>query len=432
MGGKRELNLLLRGARQDLHETQEQTAVAVGELLGRPVDPEYIGRLERGVVTWPNAEYRAAFQQHFGVASPGELGFYCRRSQPRPTEADNVKRRVFISTLPLPLAMAGGQSLATLVNLANSEPTPTPRRVGQEHLEQVRDLVSQAYELGNRWGGGPIRELLGAQMRWAVGLLDAHVDPAIADELYSEVGWLADFTGWTCHDVGANTSAQRYFEVALRCAEQADNWDLRADAYSNVSRVLAYGGDGDTALTMSQNSQIRSDRLSPLANACMQVVEGAAHAKRGDDQSCLTAVRRAEEHFASAVAGNETTTMVDFFSRAQLAADSGYALLPLAMRGQHVGTTVELLRTAVDAYPASKARSRALSELRLASLMFAQGDPAEAVTVATSALDHARTLRSQRIRDNLTELQRHTAHPRHHSVPGVAPLHDRIAHALAA
>ncbi|MGH4024739.1 MAG: hypothetical protein ACRDRV_09155, partial [Pseudonocardiaceae bacterium] len=79
MGGGRELNLLLREARQERRETQEQTAAAIGELLGRPVDPEYIGRLERGVVTWPNAEYRAAFQQHFGAASPGELGFYCRR-----------------------------------------------------------------------------------------------------------------------------------------------------------------------------------------------------------------------------------------------------------------------------------------------------------------------------------------------------------------
>lgn len=33
MGGKRELNLLLRGARSVLRETQEQTATAIGELL---------------------------------------------------------------------------------------------------------------------------------------------------------------------------------------------------------------------------------------------------------------------------------------------------------------------------------------------------------------------------------------------------------------
>ena len=43
--GKRAPNLLLRQARQARRETQEQTAQAVGALLGNPVDPEYIGHL---------------------------------------------------------------------------------------------------------------------------------------------------------------------------------------------------------------------------------------------------------------------------------------------------------------------------------------------------------------------------------------------------
>ena len=432
MGGTRELNLLLRGARQGLRETQEQTAVAIGELLGRPVDTEYIGRLERGVVTWPNAEYRAAFQQHFGVASPGELGFYCRRSQPQPVEADNVKRRVFISTLPLPLVASAGEPLARLVNLANSESTELLRRVGAEHVAQVRELVSQAYRLDHRWGGGQVREMLGAQMRWAVGLLDAHADPAVSHDLYSAVGWLAAQSGWSCHDVGANGAAQHYIEVALRCAEQADDWDLRSYAYSDLSRILAYGGDGDMALTASQQSQIRSDRLTPLTRAFLAAVEARAHAKRGDGEGAIAAVRRAEEHFAVIVPANETPSNLMFLPPTKLTGDTGHALWPLAMRGQHVATTVELLRSAADSYPPNKARARALCELRLASLTFAQGDPAEAVTVATSALDHARTLRSQRIIDNLTELQRHTAHPRHRSVPGIAPLQERITQTLAA
>lgn len=432
MSGVREPNPLLRAARLERRETQEQTAAAIGELLERPVDPEYIGRLERGVVTWPNAEYRAALQRHFGVASPGELGLYCSRSQPQQREADDVKRRVFLNALPLPLVMSSGTPLSTLVNLANAELTDMPRRVGREQVEQLRALVSQAYQLGNRWGGGMVRELLGAQMRWAVGLLDAHVDPAIAEDLYSAVGWFADFTAWECHDVGADTAAQRYFEVALRCSTQSANWDLWADSYSNVSRMLAYSGDGETALTMSHQSQLRPDRLSPLARACMAVVEAIAHGRCGDAQSALAAVRRAEEHFASAVPANETTTMIDFFSPAELAGDSGYALLPLAMRGQHVTTTVELLRSAAGSYPVDKARSRGLTELRLASLLLAQGDPDEAVTTATDALDDVDTVHSRRVVDLLTDLQRRTGDPRYRSVAGIIPLRQRISDTLAA
>lgn len=432
MGGKRELNQLLRGARRELQETQEQTAIAVGELLGRPIDPEYIGRLERGVVTWPNAEYRAAFQQHFGVASPGELGFYCSRSQPRPPEADNVKRRVFISTLPLPLVAAAGEPLTKLVSRANSEPSELPRRVGAEHIAQVRDLVAQAYQLDHRWGGGQVREILGAQMRWAVGLLNAHVDPDVSDELNSVVGWLAAQSGWSCHDVGANAAAQHYIAIALRCAEQADDWDLRSYAYSDLSRILAYDGDGDMALTAAQQSQIRSDRLTPLTRAFLASVEARAQAKRGDGQSAVAAVRRAEEHFAAIVPANETPSNLMFLSPTKLAGDTGHALWPVAMRGQHVGTTIELLKSAANSYSADHVRARTLCELRLASLIFAQADPAEAVSVATSALDHASTLSSQRIRDSLTELRGHTAHPRYRTVPGLAPLRDRITRTLAA
>lgn len=196
--------------------------------------------------------------------------------------------------------------------------------------------------------------------------------------------------------------------------------------------MFQHSGDGETALTSSQQSQVRSDRLTPLARACMAAVEAGAPGARGDAPSSLAAVRRAEEHFAAAVPDNETPAMLAFFSPAELAGDTGQALWPLAMRGRHVDTTIELLRTAAESYPDSYARSRTRCELRLASLMFAHGDPAEAVTVATSALDHASTLRSQRIRDNLTELHRHTAHPRHRSIPGIAPLHDRITHTLAA
>lgn len=34
--------------------------------------------------------------------------------------------------------------------------------------------------------------------------------------------------------------------------------------------------------------------------------------------------------------------------------------------------------------------------------------------------------------DNLTELHRHTAHPRHRTIPGIAALQERITHTLAA
>ena len=429
MEGKRAPNFLLRQARQARRETQEQTAQTVGELLDHPVDPEYIGRLERGVVSWPNAGHRSAFRTHFGVASDAELGFYCRRSESSLREADDVRRRAFLSALPL-AAMPGTEPLAALVSLANDEPTPMPRRVGLEQVEQVRAVVTQVDQLSHRFGGGVVREMLGAQMRWAVDLLDAHVDRAASDELHSVIGDLAAYAGWSSHDVGADTAAQRYYQVALRCAEQADDWNLRAEAVSDMARIAQYGGDGETALTLSQQAQVRADRLTPLRRACLAAVEAGAHGQRGDANACLAAVGRAEDHFAAADPANETPGMVAFYSSAQLAGDSGHALWPLALRGQHVHTAADRLRRAADSYPVGYARSRTLGLTRLASLTFAQGDPAEAVGVATDALDGTGSVQSHRVADNLIALRRVAR--RHRGVPGVAPLRQRITRTLAA
>lgn len=57
-------------------------------------------------------------------------------------------------------------------------------------------------------------------------------------------------------------------------------------------------------------------------------------------------------------------------------------------------------------------------QTKLASLTIATGDPVEAATIGTAALDAAGTIRSRRAADNLRELARHAT--RHHNVTEVA------------
>lgn len=44
------------------------------------IDANYVSKLERGVITWPNRAYRDAFRTFFGAASDAELGFYPSRT----------------------------------------------------------------------------------------------------------------------------------------------------------------------------------------------------------------------------------------------------------------------------------------------------------------------------------------------------------------
>ncbi|MGQ0774710.1 MAG: hypothetical protein ACT4NY_09875 [Pseudonocardiales bacterium] len=428
MNGEREPNVRLRRARTARRQTQQQVAEAIGERLGHPVDVEYIGRLERGVITWPNADYRAAFRAHFGVASDGQLGFYCSRSRPDPhREDDEVRRRTVLTGLPV-AGLAASWPLAALVEAAAAEDPVVPRRVGAEEVEQVRALAGEAYDLHQEFSGGVVLGMLGAQLRWAVALLDAHVDPDARDALHSAVGHLARWPAAVAHDVGVDSVVPRYLQVALLCADEAGDWSLRAKSLADWARNVEYSGNGEMALTLAQQALVRLDRLTPLERIWPCATEAAAYGRNGDAEACRAALGRMEDHFLTANPADESPAMVAHYSPAELAFATGNALWPLALRGYAVADTATQLRTAADTFEPGRVRYRTYALTRLATLQFTHGDPDEAVAVANTALDLAGTAQSRRLTDELTTL-RHAA-SRHQSLTGVTDLGHRLDQAL--
>jgi len=81
------VNHKLRCMRLTVGFTEGQVAEEVARLVavqtGRElaIDGNYVSKLERGVITWPNRAYRQAFRTLFGVASDAELGFYPSRTR---------------------------------------------------------------------------------------------------------------------------------------------------------------------------------------------------------------------------------------------------------------------------------------------------------------------------------------------------------------
>lgn len=80
-------NYKLRSKRLAAGITEGQVAEEVARLVaaqtGRElaIDGNYVSKLERGVITWPNRAYRQAFRTLFGVANDAELGFYPSRTR---------------------------------------------------------------------------------------------------------------------------------------------------------------------------------------------------------------------------------------------------------------------------------------------------------------------------------------------------------------
>lgn len=81
------INYNLRGRRLTVGITEGEVAEQVAKLVavqtGRElaIDGNYVSKLERGVITWPNRAYRDAFRTFYGVASDADLGFYPSRTR---------------------------------------------------------------------------------------------------------------------------------------------------------------------------------------------------------------------------------------------------------------------------------------------------------------------------------------------------------------
>jgi len=387
---------------------------------------EYISRLEVGRTTWPNATYRAALRTVLGVDTDAELGLYCQQVVAMREKGEAVRRRDFLATLPaVPLAE---HPLRELVAAAMAERVPPPRRVGMEHAAQVRSLVRQADQLDHLYGGGLTREILAGQARWAVSLLDTHVDRAAESELFSAVGDLCIAAGFACHDGGQADSARYYLSAAVQCAEQAADWKLRARALGTMAGVAAYYASGDDALTLAQQAQVRDDRLTPLQRARLALLEAHAHGRRGDARACLAAIGRAEDEFTTTDPTNEPAWL-SFFTAAELAGESANALHHLALRGQHTDAAVSRQRLAVTSYSAAHPRSRTLSAAKLVTLLLQTGERAEAVQLGHQVLDATKNLQSHRVTDSIRQL--HRAASKYRGIVDIDALRQRTARALA-
>lgn len=80
-------NDLLRVKRLAAGLTERQLAEAVAKVVSAQtghraaLDGNYISKLERGRITWPNSAYRSALREFFDAATDAELGFYAARTR---------------------------------------------------------------------------------------------------------------------------------------------------------------------------------------------------------------------------------------------------------------------------------------------------------------------------------------------------------------
>jgi hypothetical protein len=302
--------------------------------------------------------------------------------------------------------------------------TPLPVQVTPVEITQIRDAASFFEGWDFAYGGGIVREAVMAQLRWSTALLDAHHETAHRNELFSAVGYLAHTCAFMAFDDLAADDARHMWRLALACAEAASDWPLRATILSALARQAMWLGKLDEGLTLAELALVRADRLTTIEQAKLHGTKARLLAALGRPVATLAALEAADGFFA-ATAPADVPPWMTYYDAAEHAGDTGHALADLARHSHRPDEARSRLATAVAGHGPEFARSTALCQAKVATLVMAVADPHEAVELGHAAIDGAHTIRSRRLDHYLGELARQTN--RHDTIIEVTELRDRLA-----
>ena len=193
-------------------------------------------------------------------------------------------------------------------------------------------------------------------------------------------------------DSGDTAAAYRYLGTALEAAREARDAALGARAANAIARRMLDDGDAGGALGLLRHARASLRGLPGEMTALLVTSEAWTCAVLGNYEQMTRCLGVAEE--TAGQAGS-------LFGPAELAGISGacfeaLAVRPGAQRARHAARAERHIGEALRLREPVYARSRALDLAGLANVRLCQGEPGEAVRVASSALDAAAGLRSGR------------------------------------
>ena len=403
------------------------------------LDKNYIGKLEKGRIHYPDEAYRAALRAILGVVSDAELGFYDSRRMPPETTA--AERRRFLdakagwaASTP---ALDAGQPTVSAPSADREQPDPdTVRLVGAAwfgmlppaadeelrlttrehvpakleiaHVAALRRSIGMLEQWDHQYGGGLARAAMAGQFDWACRVARAaSMTGKVRRAWQSATARLGDLVGWACFDAGEDVPAERFFLTALNLAGEADDLQQRAHTATSMSRQLTYLGRTTEALEVGNLAHLAWRNLPLLGRCVVSIVEARAYGRIGDARECHRAVGACDDHFATGSADDAGLTWRYYADEGQVLGDAGHGLFDLAMRTGDPGqatATIKRLEAAYATHPAEASRSKALTMTRVACLRARLGDAEQAWMAAEQATEDGGRVWSRRVADDFRNL----------------------------
>lgn len=338
MAKPHEPNEIFRSARERLFGTREALAEAANVHLPRAyeLNANDIGKIERGVVTYPRPPRRAALRKVLGVTTDGEIGFSDSRRS-----SSSARRNIDANSTPQSLTTAvegsltigqrtsdqnEGEDVTDILHRITTLKRTIDSAVLDTLQENLRHVVTQYESLEHGALGANLRK----QRYWIGTLLDECRQPAQQQQLFHAGATASGLLGYVAVGRGDFPTGRAYCLEAFTMAELAADSNLQAWARGLQSFCEYYSRNYRAALDLAV------DGLSYAQSGPQSVrltINGMARAmgKLGDQYGVQRAVDEAFDLLSrnDPPLGVPSSISLECYSTAQTASNAATAFVSL-------------------------------------------------------------------------------------------------------
>jgi len=330
------------------------------------------------------------------------------------------------------LALPGESWWSEMTDRGRSRPTADSGVVGRADVEAARDMVSLFSQMDQRRGGGHARTTVVQYLTADVStfLRGRYADEQVRRDMFTVASELAYLCGWMAFDNAEHAVAQRYFNLSVRFAAEADDPAMAAHVLRAMAHQAVDLGHRRQALELSSASIEKSRYLAacPRERSLLGVVHARALAPNDDGKAAAQALLQAENDLAAASPGDAEPGRVFFFGPASLAHETACTLRDTG----DLASAASQFRLSVRTRKASAfTRTHAVTLGYLGMVHARQGELEEACAIWGRSLDAMEGVRSGRTRQVATEMRAVLAPLRQRGGTAVAEVDKRAERYLA-
>ncbi|MGK8523511.1 hypothetical protein ACRS6B_19070 [Nocardia asteroides] len=361
----------------------------------------YIGKLERGVFRWPNADYRAGLRAVLGVATDAELGFRpvgggtggdSMEANDPPTflpsagkEVDDVRRRTFLLS-----ASAAGADMAFGSEAARHGLNRAVAGSGAADLDDWYEIIREYGTAYVTHTATELHETLLVDVLSLEVALSLSYDQRQRRELYRIGALLSQYMAQTVGDLGRRHESMRWWRTARYAADSSG--DLHTIMFvrgRNVIRALYDGQEPEHIIGEIGKSEqlIAKGPLVGRPSLLAARAQSSALLGRAEDaESSLNDLRDTFAALPSSMTKDHGWHCWAYpEERVRFAESFVYAHLGDTHRAEQAQSA------ALGLYPSNSRRGPVQIELQRALCLVAAGDPSEGARYATTTLERLPT-----------------------------------------